>query len=710
MHIYRNGAIIASTPIDENTVLTYQLMGEHKVACNIVRQSPLEIKVGDYIMVNEERFIMNQDPVVKNEANFYYNIIFEAEIYTLYNKILMDEGSAIFTYFGTPEEFLTLLINNINSIDSDWTLGDVEAMEPKFISFQGDSCRSALTRIAETFKLEYKVKNKEISLSKSIGVDTPYTFQYGRNNGLYSLTRRSIDNNNIITRLYAFGSTRNLSVNYRDGQKNLVFESKYLEANTDLYGVREGIVTFEDIYPNRTGEVTSTSEETKVIDTSIDFDINDYLLAGQTAKIVFKSGALSGYEFEITNYDHGTKEITFNTFTEANDYVLPNEISKPEVGDKYTLIGIDMPQSYIDAAEAKLLEKAQERLVQVSSPRVTYELEMDRIYIRQKGLKNNIFPGDRIRVLDDKLGIDQMIRISSVSYPLKQPDVIQATISDQVTYTTSERIIKETVNNKSKINIEESTRAEGDRLNLQKIKAINAEILNLIVKNLRTNETGQRIEILEAENSLKFYDQDDELVLQIDDDLGNDIDGNPISGLRVTNPANGRTSYISAGGMFTNAGSVPFISEAAGSKTNASIAGLLFDRNTDPNGISAAVAGLDGTSSGDSASYGGWFNSVWFGGIHLAIRSITADHTILKTDSFISCDNSTAITVTLPLSPRKGATYFIRRNNASGVSIASGSANIKDNGTPVSSIGVPSQGDLVRITWEGGYWLFNKMG
>ncbi|GAB3667677.1 hypothetical protein GCM10028791_43320 [Echinicola sediminis] len=709
MHIYRNGAVIDSTPIDDNTVLTYQLMGEHKVTCDIVRRLPLEIKVGDYILVNAERFIMNQDPTVKNQANFYYRIIFEAEIYTLYNKLFLDEGAANFTYFGTPEEFLTLLIDNITSIDSGWTLGEVEVLEPKFISFQGDSCRSALTKIAETFGLEYEVNSKAITLIKSVGVDTPHTFQYGMNNGLYSLTRRSIDSSSVITRLYAFGSSRNISVNYRNGQKNLVFESRYLEANTGLYGIREGVVTFEDIYPNRTGEVTATSEETKIVDTSIDFDLNDYLLSGQTAKIVFKSGALSGYEFEITNYDHGAKEITFNTFTEANDYVLPNEISKPEAGDQYTLIGIDMPQSYIDTAEANLLAAAQERLEQVSSPRVTYDLDMDRFYIRDKDLENNLFPGDRIRVKDDKLGIDQMIRINSISYPLVDPDVIQATISDQVTYTTSERIIKETVSNKGKINLEESNRAEGDRLNLQKIKALNAEIQNLIVKNLRTNETGQRIEILEAENSLKFYDANGDLVLQIDDDLGNDLDGNPISGVKITNPVSGRISYTSAGGMFSNSGSVPFISAAGGSETNASVAGLLFDRNSDPAGISAAVAGLDGTSSGNSNSYGGWFNSIRFGGVHIAVRSETSNYTISKGDGIISCYNTSDITVTLPSTPQKGATYLIRRNNASGVLIASGSANIIDNGPPLSSIAVPAQGDMVRITWDGSYWLYNAM-
>src|SRR5690606_30371611 len=148
--------------------------------------------------------------------------------------------------------------------------------------FDNDTCRTALTKIAEEFGLEYIVNDREISLGTRVGTETVLSLQYGRGNGLSELTRQAIEDKNGITRVYGFGGPRNIDYNYRDGRRKLVFDSLYLEDNTLVYGVRETSVTFDDIFPQRTGTVTAVSgtDLFQFTDSNIDFDLNDYLMEG----------------------------------------------------------------------------------------------------------------------------------------------------------------------------------------------------------------------------------------------------------------------------------------------------------------------------------------------------------------------------------------------------------------------------------------------
>ncbi|MDX5478253.1 MAG: hypothetical protein LPJ98_07320, partial [Cyclobacteriaceae bacterium] len=384
MDILRNASIIHSVKIDESTMFTQQLMGEHKVEAQFIVPQPINLQLGDYIEIGSEKFYLNNPPEIQKQNNFTYrySATFEGEVYRLFSKVFIHFGVGEFSYFGTPEMFMLLILENINSIDPGWTINEVEALPPKNIVFQNDSCRTALTKITEEFGVEYKLVQKEFTVKKAIGIPTIYNFEYGRGKGLYNLQRQNISNGGVVTRLYAFGGGKNLSFQYREGTRKLVFETgdppkRYIERNVELFGLSEGIVDFPDIFPNRTGSVTSSSDKNRFIDTSIDFNLNEFLLEGTVAKVVFKSGALSGYEFEIRSFNNGTKEVVFNDFLDSNDYVLPNELNRPEEGDEYTFVDIRMPQVYIDAAENNLLEAAEEEILKLASPRVTYRLAVD---------------------------------------------------------------------------------------------------------------------------------------------------------------------------------------------------------------------------------------------------------------------------------------------------------------------------------------------
>src|SRR5690606_36123733 len=146
-----------------------------------------------------------------------------------------------------------------------------------------------------------------------------------------------------------FGGTKNIPADYRNGAKRLVFSGGYVQRELNPGEIRrEGSVVYDDIYPQRTAAVgTVSGDGLGFTDNTLDFDLNDQFLSGSVAKVVFKSGELMGQEFEIASYDHDTKTITFKINTDANGYEMPNATFQLKEGDLYTLVGIEMPQTYI---------------------------------------------------------------------------------------------------------------------------------------------------------------------------------------------------------------------------------------------------------------------------------------------------------------------------------------------------------------------------
>lgn len=449
VEIFRNALPQATIEVDENTAFTAQLMGEQKIVADTIADSPLPIQIGDYIEHRGERFYINTPPVVEklNNFTFHYVIVFEGEIYSLYNKIMMHEGQADFSFHGTPEDLLILLIGNMNSIDSGWALATVEEAVAQTLTFTDESCRSALGRIAEAFQMEYRLAGKNIFMQKNVGTSTTLQFEYGRGRGLYSLSRGTIDDKNLVTRAYGFGARKNLKEDYREGATRLVFEERFLEKNTDLFGVREGSVSFEEVFPQRTGVVQGINPDNRnqFIDTTINFNLNDFLIEGTVAKVVFKSGALAGYEFEIKRFVNDQKRVDFTPVTETNGEKLPSSLNFPEIGDTYTFVDIAMPQVYVDEAEALLKDRTMAFLEENSVPRVTYDLIIDEKYARDRGIE--LRPGDSVRVIDADLGLNDIIRVTDLSYPIVNPGQLTVTISDSVPFTVQERLIADTVEN-----------------------------------------------------------------------------------------------------------------------------------------------------------------------------------------------------------------------------------------------------------------------
>ena len=133
------------------------------------------------------------------------------------------------------------------------------------------------------------------------------------------------------------------------------------------YGLKENTKIFDDIRPERYGEVTAAGSAYYAFkDATMNFDLNEkdsagntkWLIDGATAKVKFTTGNLAGYEFDIHKYDHATKEIQVVPFTDENGMKFPSETSAAfqfGVGDKYFFTDINLPDTYKTDAENKLL-------------------------------------------------------------------------------------------------------------------------------------------------------------------------------------------------------------------------------------------------------------------------------------------------------------------------------------------------------------------
>ena len=481
--IYRSGSPSVVINIDERTIFSQKLMTEHRIIAEFYSATVLDIAIGDYVTHNSENFYINRLPgVVKiNSSTYQYRIDFESVWYDLKKKLFIaTDGLAEYGYTGTATDFVTSIVANMNAtgFTGGWTVGTVDTTEEKTIVFSNMSCAAALIRVAETFALEFSITTKSISLRASVGSDTAYSFEYGKDNGLYKLERQQVSDQNIVTRVYGFGSTVNIPYNYRDRAKRLVFETgtpavRFLEKNVATYGLIEGQYTNNDIYPNRTGIITAVNmvfdgntfdnRTSYIEDTSIDFDINDYLIEGMEAMIVFKSGDLSGQEFVIWKYDHTLHRIYFNAQSDEDGYTTPNPLNVAAVNDLYTLVNISLPQSYIDTAEAALLAATQAYLDENSVPMVVYDIEIDPKFAKAGTIV--LHAGDRVTIVDTALGINSLIRIAEIQYPLSNVYKIKAVIADSVPYTLEERVIQKTVTNLTETRIVDRTSDELARRN-----------------------------------------------------------------------------------------------------------------------------------------------------------------------------------------------------------------------------------------------------
>lgn len=484
--VYRNGAthlqlVERNARTIKSAVLSQELLADDSVNVKVESKTALDLKINDYIFIDGLTYRLNQLPsVTKNaENNFEYDIIFQGLMFDLkrckfFNADANDFKTELeFPLIGDLEFFLTVVRNNMRRFSIDWEVGNFPAnTETKSLSFSSDNCLSALQKICQEYKVEFWIKQENGKFkihTGAFGNTIPTTLEYGKGNGLYSLSRKNVNENDVVSRLYVNGGSTNIPNEYRGFSKNLLMpDSAYLEDTALIgeIGLNEGSITFEDIYPKRTGIISALGTSVfKFVDSSMDFNLNEkeadgvttkYLIPGTTAKIHFNTGNLAGYQFEIKKggYDHATKTFEIIPFTNEQGQKFPDENSQAfqfSVGDEYKILDIYMPESYITNSENELLAKATEQFNLLKQPKVSYDLKTVPEFL--KSLSTPIQIGDMVNVKDTALGVDKVLRVQKISKNLITDEVESIEIADAYEINFASKLIIDVKEIKNVVNI-----------------------------------------------------------------------------------------------------------------------------------------------------------------------------------------------------------------------------------------------------------------
>ncbi|MFR9500866.1 MAG: hypothetical protein SNH18_10580, partial [Rikenellaceae bacterium] len=224
----------------------------------------------------------------------------------------------------------------------------------------------------------------------------------GYDNGLTNIYKDKASNVKFFTRLFPIGTTRNI-VNDDYGHSRLQLPNgvKYIDQDVDKFGVVHHYEkdAFAHIYPRRIGTISSVRSEEATgedgnqytiyyfKDSSLDFDPNDYEIAGLIKTISFQDGSdLAGRDFEV-NYNSSTQEFEIITqWPYDNDIQLPNEELSVKVGDQYILWNLTMPTEYYPPAEQEFKEAVETYMEESKLDVSVYKVHTDYIDIAEREL------------------------------------------------------------------------------------------------------------------------------------------------------------------------------------------------------------------------------------------------------------------------------------------------------------------------------------
>ncbi len=385
----------------------------------------INIPVGAYcIYKNITYYLMDPDDFKKKSSrNFEYTLVMYdiGAILGKYKCRDIVSKRLKFDYTAKPHEHLQLIVDNLNMRDSGWKVGECIEAEEKTINYNHIFCSEALPTIADTFKTEYEIDPaiKTIHLRKvEYNKGEPLPLEYGKGKGFVpGLGRSNKDGNRPVTILYVQGGEQNIDFSKYGSKELLLPKNQRLEyegrayvsdaeglyikrADTTLTDVQEDSLDCSHISPKRVGSVSNVvvSDKEKnfydFIDSSIPDDLNfeDYVIEGNNMTVIFQSGMLAGSnkEFEV-KYVHKERKFLI-TPQEIDGQIMPNDIYKPNLWDKYAVFGIQLPDAYIcnnstkEGASWDMFREAAKYLYENEDPKFTFKGELDSIYSKKRWL------------------------------------------------------------------------------------------------------------------------------------------------------------------------------------------------------------------------------------------------------------------------------------------------------------------------------------
>jgi hypothetical protein len=401
----------------------------------------VRLDVNDYIDFLDVRYTLFDPyrPEHLSDQEFKYDVQFFdptkwLERTQVRASVGIEEDEGTFALTDTARVHLQLYADNLNRImgRNVWVVGDVIATDNVIIEYKGKSCLAGITELAETTGTEWWAEGYTLNLARCEHGEN-LVLEYGE--GLKSLSKERNDKTPFFTRLYPIGGSRNIDrESYGHSNLQLPGGVKFIEKNTH-YGIFEHseAEAFSHIYPKRIGYVSTVrSEDVEdqegkpytiyyFKDDGLNFDPNDYEMAGLVKHIVFEGGLLNGNDFEA-NFNSETGEFELITQFPYENMQLPGGGLVPRTGDPYILWNIRLPREYEVAAEQEFLEASEKFIALGAIDTAVYKGKTNYINLDEREVR--LVKGRRV-LLVNKYHFDEgsrASRIIAISRNLSRPN------------------------------------------------------------------------------------------------------------------------------------------------------------------------------------------------------------------------------------------------------------------------------------------------
>lgn len=456
-----SGAIQLTTLINEGCKRKFTLMKEDYIMLKFSLENPIYFKLGSYVECNFGLFEVCdlQKPAFNtNTAGYDYELRLDAYYWKWKNKIFKytpeTTGQEASWNLTAPLDVQAgIVLRNLKALgytykgqDFVFSIDSTVENKSQLMSYDNINILDACFEMAKKWDCECWVTENIIHFGRCEFGD-PVNWEIGVNVEEMS---RSDSQSTYATRIYAFGSTRNIPSNYRPVDETVVVNGvvqkrlmlpegiPYIDAypNMTTEEAVEQVVIFDEVYPRRTGimsdvttiEVTdkvenedgTTTEEKwnayRFRDTGVNFS-EKYILPGQELRIRFASGLLNGLEFAVKFNPEGkpekledggwNPEAQLWEIVRNEDYgrPLPGDVLFPQDGDEYVLSGWDSTKitelGLVGAAEQELKEKTEKYAAKSKIDPSTYGCTMmSNDAYREDGVHNFYSIGQKVNLIN----------------------------------------------------------------------------------------------------------------------------------------------------------------------------------------------------------------------------------------------------------------------------------------------------------------------
>lgn len=451
-----------STPINKGAKGKFTLMKEDYIILPFSVPSPIPFKIGDYVDLAEEldeslggklakiyEITDLQKPTYNTSTGGYdYELQMNAYYWKWKNKVFKytpeHAGSeASWSLTAALDVQLGVFLRNLKALGytyrgTDFTFSIDDTVENKAVAMTYDNINllDALFSMAgeDKWDCDCWITDNVIHFGRNEFGDA---VKIERGVEASAITR-SESQGTYATRIYAFGSTKNIPTNYRPTDEQAVVNGVVqkrlmLPADTPYIDAYEGmsqeeaiedVVVFDDVYPRRVGTLSDVHTRTEEVDnedgtketityyrykdTELEFK-EEYIIEGQELQVTFQSGKLNGMVFGVIFNPTPKDETRGNQLWEIvrnENYgrPLPDEMMYPANGDEYVLSGFDIQlvsDQYIPAAEEELKEKAQKYADKVKKDDGTYPTTLMSTWVHEDPISRIFEFGQRINLVDD---------------------------------------------------------------------------------------------------------------------------------------------------------------------------------------------------------------------------------------------------------------------------------------------------------------------